>query len=116
MESAKCWNEVVKISREYYDENKKWISNYDIQKLVKGRYNLSGQTIQAISTKFSANRLTISKLRKSGDKKARYPYKEKKFYIIPFKNQDIRINKQGNLKLTLAKGEYLELDFNIENI
>ncbi|MGL6104645.1 MAG: RNA-guided endonuclease InsQ/TnpB family protein, partial [Romboutsia sp.] len=37
MESAKCWNEVVKISREYYDENKKWISNYDIQKLVKGR-------------------------------------------------------------------------------
>ena len=41
MESANCWNEIVKISKEYYLENKKWISNYDIQKLIKGRFNLS---------------------------------------------------------------------------
>lgn len=116
MESANCWNEIVKISKEYYLENKKWISNYDIQKLIKGRFNLSAQTIQAISTKFCANRKTISDLRKRGNLKARYPYKIKKFYIIPLKNQDIKRNKQGNLKLTLSAGRYLELDFFIPNI
>lgn len=116
MESAKCWNEIVKISREYYNENNMWIHKYEIQKQIAGRFNLQRHNINAITDKFCANRLTISKLRKNGDKKARYPYKEKKFYIIPFKVSAINKNKQGNLKLTLAKGEYLELNFNIENI
>lgn len=116
MESANCWNYIINLSKNYYFQHKKWISNYDIQKLIKGKFNLSGQTIQAISTKFCANRKTISELRKKGNSKAKYPYKIKKFYIIPLKNQDIRTNKQGNLKLTLSAGRYLELDFNVENI
>ncbi|MCC0783610.1 transposase [Clostridioides sp. ES-S-0108-01] len=115
-ESANCWNYIINLSKNYYFEHKQWISNYDIQKLIKGKFNLSGQTIQAISTKFCANRKTIAELRKKGNTKAKYPYKEKKFYIIPFKNQDIRTNKQGNLKITLSAGRYLELNFNIPNI
>ena len=63
-----------------------------------------------------ANRKTIAELRKKGDAKSKYPYKEKKFYIIPLKKQSIKLNKQGNLKLTLSAGRYLELDFGIENI
>ncbi|MEG1142598.1 MAG: hypothetical protein RSE41_09175 [Clostridia bacterium] len=55
---ANCWNEVVRISKAYYFENKKWISNYDIRKLSKARYNLHIATIQAISDKFSVNRKT----------------------------------------------------------
>lgn len=116
MECASCWNEVVRISKEYYFENKKWISNYDIQKLIKGRYNLHSATIQAISDKFSANRKTIAELRKKGNTKAKYPYKEKKFYIIPFKNSAINTNTMGNLKISMSKGRYLELDFGIDNI
>ena len=116
IECANCWNDIVAISKEYYLENKKWIDKYDIQKIVKGKYNLHSQTIQAITDKFDANRKTISELRKNGDKKAKYPYKTKKFYVIPLKNSAINTNSKGNLKLTMSKGRYLELDFNIPNI
>lgn len=116
IECANCWNDIVAISKEYYLENKKWIAKYDIQKIVKGKYNLHSQTIQAITDKFDANRKTISELRKNGDKKAKYPYKTKKFYVIPLKNSAINTNFKGNLKLTMSKGRYLELDFNIPNI
>lgn len=116
IECANCWNDIVAISKEYYLENKKWIAKYDIQKIVKGKYNLHSQTIQAVTDKFDANRKTISELRKNGDKKAKYPYKTKKFYVIPLKNSAINTNYKGNLKLTMSKGRYLELDFNIPNI
>lgn len=116
IECANCWNDIVAISKEYYLENKKWIAKYDIQKIVKGKYNLHSQTIQAITDKFDANRKTISELRKNGDKKAKYPYKTKKFYVIPLKNSAINTSSKGNLKLTMSKGRYLELDFNIPNI
>lgn len=116
IECANCWNDIVAISKEYYLENKKWIAKYDIQKIVKGKYNLHSQTIQAITDKFDANRKTISELRKNGDKKAKYPYKTKKFYVIPLKNSAINTNSKGNLKLTMSKGRYLELDFNVPNI
>lgn len=116
MESANCWNEIVRISKNYYFENKEWIHKYEIQKQIAGKFNLARHNVNAITDKFCANRLTISKLRKNGDLKAKYPYKEKKFYIIPFKGQSISTNKLGNLKLTLSSGIYLELDFFIQNI
>ena len=46
IECANCWNDIVAISKEYYLENKKWIAKYDIQKILKGKYNLHSQTIQ----------------------------------------------------------------------
>lgn len=116
IESANCWNYITRISREHYFEYSQWIRKNDIQKLIKGKFNLHSQTIQAISDKFDANRKTISKFRKKGDTKAKYPYKIKSFYTIPFKASAISTNSKGNLKLTMSKGVYLELDFNISNI
>ena len=116
IEAANCWNYIVNLSKEYYFENKQWIKKNDIQKLIKGKYNLHSQTIQAISDKFDTNRRTISELRKKGNANAKYPYKTKKFYIIPFKSSAINTNSKGNLKLSMSKGRYLELDFFIPNI
>lgn len=116
VESANCWNYIVRLSKEYYFEHKQWIKKNDIQKLIKGKYNLHSQTIQGISDKFDANRKTISELRKKGNTKAKYPYKIKKFYVVPFKSSAINTNDKGNLKLSMSKGKYLELDFNIPNI
>ena len=65
MESANCQNHIVNLSKEYYFEHKQWIKKNDIQKLIKGKYNLHSQTVQAISDKFDANRKTISALRKN---------------------------------------------------
>ncbi|EQL04524.1 hypothetical protein QE1_4171, partial [Clostridioides difficile CD86] len=40
MESANCWNHIVNLSKEYYFEHKQWIKKNDIQKSIKGKYNL----------------------------------------------------------------------------
>ena len=116
IESANCWNYIVRLSNEYYHKHKKWIKRGEIQTLTKGKFSLHSQTIQGISDKFDANRSTISQLRKKGNTKARYPYKTKKFYIIPFKAKAINTKNKGKLKLSMAKGVYLELDLNIPNI
>ena len=108
MECARCWNEVVKIANEYYQKEKKWISKYEIQSLIAGQFNLQRHNLNAITDKYAANRKTISELRKKGDKKARYPYKEKKFFCIPFKKSAI-LNENGYLKLTISKGNQITL-------
>lgn len=108
MECARCWNEVVKIANEYYQKERKWISKYEIQPLIAGKFNLQRHNLNAITDKYTANRKTISELRKQGDKKARYPYKEKKFFCIPFKKSAI-LNENGYLKLTIAKGNQITL-------
>lgn len=108
MECARCWNEVVKIANEYYQKERKWISKYEIQPLIAGKFNLQRHNLNAITDKYAANRKTISELRRQGDKKARYPYKEKKFFCIPFKKSAI-LNENGYLKLTIAKGNQITL-------
>lgn len=108
MECARCWNEVVKIANEHYQKEKKWISKYEIQSLIAGQFNLQRHNLNAITDKYAANRKAISELRKQGDKKARYPYKEKKFFCIPFKKSAI-LNENGYLKLTIAKGNQITL-------
>ena len=102
MECARCWNEVVKIANEYYQKERKWISKYDIQSLIAGKFNLQRHNLNAITDKYAANRKTISELRKQGNKKARYPYKEKRFFCIPFKKSAI-LDEDGFLKLTIAQ-------------
>ena len=111
MESANCWNYIVNLSKEYYFEHKQWIKKNDIQKLIKGKYNLHSQTIQAISDKFDANRKTISELRKKGNTKAKYPYKTKKFYIIPFKASAIN---RKTAEIVWRNGYYLYYTFDNE--
>lgn len=108
MECARCWNEVVKIANEYYQKERKWISKYDIQSLIAGKFNLQRHNLNAITDKYAANRKTISELRKQGNKKARYPYKEKRFFCIPFKKSAI-LDEDGFLKLTIAQGNQIIL-------
>lgn len=115
-ECARCWNECIKNAKEYYNQTHKWKHKYHIQPDLKGKFNLHSQTIQAITDKFSANRKTACELRKQGNLKIKYPYKEKRFYVIPLKKSAINYNNKGNLKLTLGNKKYLELDFSIKDI
>ena len=108
MEAARCWNDVVRIAKDYYDTNKKWISKFDIQKLTKGQYTLHSETIQGLTDVFNTNRQTAASLRHNGDTKVRYPYKEKKFFMIPFKMHAIK-QTIYNFRLTLSKGNYLNI-------
>lgn len=109
-ESAKCWNDIVNISNNYYKENKKWISNYNIQPLLQNKYSLFSDIVIGISDKFCTNRTTIATLRKNGNKKAKYPYKIKEYFCIPLKYHNFK--KINNiLRITLAKKEYIYINF-----
>ena len=111
-EAARCWNVILFIAKDYYEvEGGKWISKRDLQKRLKGQFKLHSQTVQALTDKFVANRETIAKLRKGGDKKARYPYREKVFLTIPFKQMAIKTTNSGTIRLTLEAGVQLDTGF-----
>ena len=60
-EAARCWNETVRIAKEYYHlNNRKWISANNLQKALKGQFQLHSQTVQALADKYVENRSTIA--------------------------------------------------------
>ncbi|WP_303720444.1 transposase [Malonomonas rubra] len=115
LEAAKCWNEILVIARDFYQQNDgKWISKNDLQKALKNQFKLHSQTVQALTDKFCANRKTTAELRRGGDKKAKYPYREKKFLTIPFKQMAIKRSEEQCVRLTLSKGIHLDTKVNVE--
>ncbi|WP_166405129.1 RNA-guided endonuclease InsQ/TnpB family protein [Desulfonema ishimotonii] len=110
-EAARCWNDITETANSFYLSHKKWMSKGDIQKAVKGGYALHSQTVQALTDRFCGNRETAARLRRNGDRKARYPYRTKRFVTIPFKKAAIRYDRDGELILTLAKGNRLRTGF-----
>jgi len=111
-EAAACWNYIVGLAKTYYEATcGKWISKSELQKWVKGRFELHSQTIQALTDKFVANRQTAAKLRRKGNKKIRYPYRKKKYLTIPFKQAAIRYSDEGSIVLTLFEGIHFDTGF-----
>lgn len=113
-EAAKCWNYILDVARTWYEATHgKWIGKNELQKWTKGRFDLQSHTVQALVDKFVANRQTIANLRRSGDKKARYPYCKKKYLTIPFKKSAITESKTGpwsshfRQEYVLIRGLYL---------
>ena len=101
IEAARCWNDILAISKEHYKAGNGWISKGDLQKALKGNYKLHSQTIQALTDRFCGNRKTAAENRRQG-LDTRYPWREKQFVTIPFKQMAI---KQGStLVISLAAG------------
>jgi putative transposase len=96
----------------------KWLKSVDLEKLSKGEYALHSQTIQALVQKLDDNCKTAHQLRKI-DSEARYPYKDKTYQTVIWKDQAIRIvegkivlpNGRKNPSLTLPlAAEYRDCD------
>jgi len=102
-ESARLWNAMVRLHKFIRRRHWKWPFRGDFEKHFKGKYKLHSQTIQALIKKFFANIETTSENRKAGDKKARYPYRDRKhFQIVMYKASAIK--KRGN-RLILSNGK-----------
>jgi putative transposase len=102
-EAARCWNAIVAEAKAHYDGGGGWISKNDLQKRLKGRFRLHSQTVQALTDKFAANRKTTAENRRMG-LGTKYPWREKEFTTIPFKQMAIRSSEMGTVVLTLAAG------------
>lgn len=110
LEAARCWNDIVALAKSHYDSNGNWIAKGTLQKALKGGYRLHSQTIQALTDRFCANRDTAAQNRRQG-LDTRYPWREKRFVTIPFKQMAIKIAPSGTLQLTLAAGIRMDTGF-----
>jgi len=106
-EAACCWNDILTIAKSHYDASKGWISKGDLQKLLKKGYRLHSQTIQALTDRFCANRLTAAENRRQG-LDTRYPWRKKRFVTIPFKQMAIKQSAAGTLVLSLSAGDRID--------
>ncbi|WP_372759314.1 RNA-guided endonuclease InsQ/TnpB family protein [Litorivivens sp.] len=112
LESARLWNRLVRVHKFCRKKQWDWPSKGQLEKHYKGRFNLHSQTIQAIIGKFIANVDTASALRKSGDKRARYPWRDRKrFQVVMWKGQSIR--RKGNRVILPSKSGEKKLSIRI---
>ena len=115
-EAGRCWTDILHAHIE--SRSGKWLKAGDLEKLAKGMYALHSQTIQALVQKLDDNCKTARQLRKT-DPEARYPYKDKSYQTVIWKDQAIRVvegkivlpNGRKNPSLTLPlPAEYQECD------
>lgn len=102
-ESARLWVDMVKLHKFIRKRRWTWPFSGNFEKHFKGKYNLHSQTIQALIKKFFANIETTTENRKAGNRKARYPYRDKKrFQVVMYKASAIR--RKGN-RIILSNGK-----------
>lgn len=107
-EAARCWNDILASAKTHYDAGNGWISKDSLQKALKKSYRLHSQTVQGLTDRFCANRLTAAENRRQG-LNTRYPWREKKFVTIPFKQMAIKRSATGTLKLTLSAKDSIDI-------
>lgn len=84
-ECAKIWNWCVQVHNESWINHKKWLKEGELKSLSKHvKFECQSQTVQAIIEKYVENRDETTALIQLNNK-ARYPYKHKNFFVIPYK-------------------------------
>lgn len=101
-ESARVWNTCLQLSKEYYTEHQKWISQSNIQKQTKGRFHLHSQSIQAVCHKYLFARDSAYQAVKKGIKTARYPYKNKIHYNTKWAKDGFKVYENGKIELSMG--------------
>ena len=99
-ETARVWNACVQIAQHLYHEDKWWVSEGELRKMLAGQFNLHSQCIQNVIEKYCENRENTSKLRRQGLTQWKYSWKHKKFYPVTWSYQGVIIQgKQITLKM-----------------
>lgn len=70
LEAGKAWTECVRFHKEIRSQKASWPNKKTLRDLIKGKYALHSQTVQAIADTLWDNILTTTKLRKSNKKYA----------------------------------------------
>lgn len=79
--SAIVWNDCLHLAKQYsLSQHGKWIGKTQLQKEIKGKYELHSQSIQAVAHKYLFARDATHQAIKKGIQTACYPYKKKKHF------------------------------------
>ena len=102
--SAIIWNNCVKEDKKYYEINKKYLTQSELQFMMKKTVpHILANSINMVIIKYiSARDAMWSKTNHENSNKVKLPYKEKKFYNTGWTQQNIKIYKDKGY-LTLAK-------------
>jgi len=102
--SAIIWNNCVKADKKYYEINKKYLTQSELQFMMKKTVpHILANSINMVIIKYiSARDAMWSKTNHENSNKVKLPYKEKKFYNTGWTQQNIKIYKDKGY-LTLAK-------------
>src|SRR5689334_22501580 len=100
-EAGRAWTDMLKAHIE--SRSGKWLTANDLMRDFKGLYALHSQSVQALAQKLEANVDTTRKNRLGGDTEARYPYKEKPYQTVTWKDQGLR-QRDGRLILSNGRG------------
>jgi putative transposase len=94
-ESAKIWNECMKLNKELWTNEQKYIDASYLQPKLKGFSKiLPANCIQVTIKKYVGALIGIKQARKAGRTDMKYPWKQKKNYNTIWKGQSIRV--KGN--------------------
>lgn len=90
-ESARVWNECVKINKEYWIAEQQYVDTNYLQTKLKGFSEiLPSNCIQVTIKKFIGARTGVQHARKAGRTDEKYPWRQKKFYNTIWKGQSVR--------------------------
>lgn len=108
LEAGRCWTDMVQ-AHVASRGDKKWLKCEDIEKQFKGKYVLHSTCIQGLAQKLKANIATARQLRfmqKQAHQEitAKYPYRNKAFQTVIWKESALRWRPDGRLSLSNKRG------------
>ena len=102
-ESAKVWMHCRDKHRAARQENASWPKRNDLQSSIKGRCGLHSQSAQMVCHAFLGNVDATYESRRNGDRKARYPWRDKRYYPLLWPAQAVAIQGK-HIILPMGKG------------
>jgi len=98
-ESARVWNECVRLSNELWRTEDKRVDRKYLQDRIQGKFSsiLPAHNIQIIIAKYLTACHNVNKAKKQGRTDEKYPYKEKKFYNTLWDYMVFKINYEKNI-------------------
>lgn len=100
-EAAAVWNKCMEVHKKCRSLHEKWLSQTDLQKLTKGKYELHSQSVQMVCQAFIANIDSTRENRLMGNR-MKYPWRTKRFYPVSWAAQAVRY-ESGRLILPMGR-------------
>jgi putative transposase len=100
-ESARVWNECLRLAKEHFLQHGCWITKSELQKQTKRKFHLHSQSIQAVCHKYLFARQSAHYAIQQGHA-ARYPYKKKKYFPTKWAKDGFKVYENGKIELSMG--------------
>lgn len=102
-ESAKVWMHCRDMHAAARKDKAPWPKRTELQKATKGQFALHSQSVQMVCHTFLANIDTTAQLRREGNVKMKYPWRDKRYYPLLWPAQAVTV--EGNyIVLPMGRG------------